>query len=111
MSIQAWIVMFCFVISIIFIVVASVLSAAMRAWMASGGWVGIVVILIFTIIQGLWTIWGVDCAVRGEYGWNCGVYAWIVTFLVILLTIFMLVGPLIAVYAIPKEEDKEKKKA
>jgi phage shock protein PspC (stress-responsive transcriptional regulator) len=109
LSIQAWIVMFCFVISVIFIVIASVLSAAMRAWMASGGWLGIAILLIFTIIQGIWTVWGVDCAVRGEYGWHCGFYAWLVTFLVIVLTIFMLIGPIIAVYVIPKQKQEDAK--
>jgi hypothetical protein len=107
LSIQAWIVLFCLFVCIVFIVIASVLSPAMRNWMGKGGWVGIAILLIFSIIQGLWTVWGIDCAVRGDYGWNCSTYAWILVALVIIITIFTLVGPLIAVYVVPKQEESQ----
>lgn len=111
LSIQGWIVLFCLFVCVIFVVIASVLSPPMRAWMGKGGWAGIAILLTFTILQGLWTIWGIDCAVRGEYGWHCSVYAWILVAFVIIITLFTLVGPLIAVYVMPKQEETQTQKS
>ena len=114
MSTQGWIILSCFALTIVVMVISTVLSETTRMFLASGGWIGLVVIILLTVLQGLWTLWGVDCAVRGEYGWHCGVYAWIVTIFVVFFTVVMLLAPIILVIIFKnkiKEETEKLKSA
>ena len=106
MSPQGWIVLVCIFIYLIFLVIATVLSKAVRQNLSGGGWILIILWLLIVLLYGLWQLWGIDCAVRGvDNGWACGVYAWIATAFIILATIPMVIGLVALAFAKPEEKE------